>query len=126
MNIYSKEGAEELYEKLDGIVLHNVNSTAVAEKDIPPAPTPVYHNAPETLEAAIERLMEAEMRLEDLARACEIASITRQMEIIDAFKTAADDYLQTKITHNQPETGDIKLNVVTGTLDTSTFNKETT
>lgn len=125
MDIYSKKGVEELYEKLDGIVLHNVNSTAVAEKDIPPAPEPVFHNAPETLEAAIARLMEAEMRLEDLARACEIASITRQMEIIEAFKTAADDYLQTKITHSQPETGDIKLNVVTGTLDTTKFDKET-
>jgi len=106
-------------------ILHNVNSTAVAEKDIPPAPEPVLHNAPETLEAAIARLMVAEMRLEDLARACEIASITRQMEIIEAFKTAADDYLQTKITHSQPETGDIKLNVVTGTLDTTKFDKET-
>ena len=125
MDIYSKDGVEELYEKLDGIVFHNVNSTAVAEKDIPPAPESVFHNAPETLEAAIARLMEAEMRLEDLARACEIASITRQMEIIEAFKTAADDYLQTKITHSQPETGDIKLNVVTGTLDTTKFDKET-
>jgi hypothetical protein len=125
MDIYSKEGVEELSEKLDGIVLHNVGTTAVEEKDIPP-PSTVFHNAPETLEAAIERLMEAEMRLEDLARACEIASITRQMEIVEAFKTAADEYLQTKITINQPETGDIKLNVVTGTLDTSKFNKETT
>jgi hypothetical protein len=98
-------------------VLASMDSTAVAEKDLPPAPAVQLNNAPETLEAAIQRIMEAEMRLEDLARACEIASITRQLEIVEAFKTAADEYLQNKITINQPDTGDIKLNVITGELD---------
>jgi len=101
-------------------------TTSVAEKDIPALPTPVYHNAPESLEAAIARIMEVEMRLEDLSRASEIASITRQFEILDSFKREADECLEKKIVIEQPSSGeDMKLTVITGELDQDALKKET-
>lgn len=106
--------------------MSNTGTTVVAEKDIPQLPQPVYHNAPETLEAAIARIMEVEMRLEDLSRATEIASITRQFEILDSFKREADGCLEKKIVIEQPSSGeDMKLTVITGELDKDTLKKET-
>jgi hypothetical protein len=100
-------------------------TTAVAEKDIPALPQPILHNAPETVEAAVERIMELEMRLEDLSRAVEIASITRQFEILDGFKQQADSCLEKKIVIEQPSSGeDMKLTVITGTLDPDLLKKE--
>jgi predicted transcriptional regulator len=96
--------------------------TAVPEKELPAVPEAKLVNAPENLEDAIQKLMEAEMRLEDLARACEIAAITRQFEIMEAFKDAADEYLLTKVQIEQPDTGDIKVTVVTGELDPNQLN----
>ena len=118
-------GVEDMAKKLDGIVLHNVASTtSVPEKDIPKAPEPILHNAPENLEDAIKRILELEMRLEDLSRASEIASITRQFEILDSFKREADDCLEKKIVIEQPSTADMKLTVITGELDPNKFDKE--
>ena len=125
MDIYSKEGIAELDKKLDGIVLHNVaTTTSVPEKDIPKAPEPILHGAPETIEDAIKRILELEMKLEDLSRAAEIASITRQFEILDSFKTEADRCLESKITIEQPSTADLKLTVITGELDPSKLNSK--
>ena len=90
-----------------------MTTTAVDEKDLPAVPTATYVNAPETVEQAIERILELEMRLEDLSRAAEIAQITRQFEVLDSFKTAADECLLTKIQIEQPDIGDFKLTVVT-------------
>lgn len=109
-------------------VLHNVaGTTAVPEKDIPQMPEVTLHNAPETLEAAIERIMELEMKLEDLSRASEIASITRQFEILESFKREADSCLEKKIVIEQPGSGeDMKLTVITGTLDPNQINQKET
>jgi hypothetical protein len=124
-DIYTKEGLEEMSAKLDGIVLHNVaTTTAVPEKDIPKAPEPILHGAPETVEDAIKRILELEMKLEDLSRAAEIASITRQFEILDSFKAEADRCLESKITIEQPSTADLKLTVITGELDVDKLKKE--
>jgi hypothetical protein len=90
-----------------------MSNTAVKEEDLPALAEVEYVNAPETLEDAVKRILEVEMRLEDLARACEIASITRQFEILDAFKTAADTYLQGKIQIKQPDLGEFKVTVIT-------------
>lgn len=106
--------------------IHNVNTTtAVPEKELPSVPQPTYHNAPESVEAAVERILELEMRLEDLSRACEIASITRQFELLEGFKNQADECLQRKITIEQPDMGDMKLTVITGELDKDALKKET-
>lgn len=74
-------------------------------------------NAPEDYPAAVRRIMELEMRLEDLSRACEIAEITRQLELVESFRRTADDTLATKMVFKRENTGDINLTVVTGQLD---------
>jgi hypothetical protein len=109
-------------------VLHNVNSTtSVPESELPKQPEVILHNAPETLEAAIQRIMEVEMKLEDLSRASEIATITRQFEILESFKREADECLEKKIVIEQPGSGeDMKLTVITGTLDPSKLNQKET
>jgi hypothetical protein len=90
-----------------------MSTTQVAEKDLPPAPEVKLINAPATLEDAIKRIMEVEMRLEDLSRACEIAVITRQFEIVEAFTQSANESLINKIVMEQPSLDDFKLTVIT-------------
>jgi hypothetical protein len=89
-----------------------MSTTAVEEKDLP-VPQATLINAPDNLELAIDRIMELEMRLEDLVRACEIATITRQIEMIDSFAQAAAESLKTKITIEQPTAEDFKITVIT-------------
>ncbi len=86
-DINTKEGLDELDRKLDGIDL---------------GPRENYLNAPADMDAAIERIMELEMRLEDLARAAEIVEITRQFELFEGFRQAADQALVNKITIDRP------------------------
>jgi hypothetical protein len=87
-DINTKEGMEELEKKLEGIDLGY--------------PKDPYLNAPADMDAAIQRIMEIEMRLEDLARATEIVEITRQFEILEGFRKAADECLVNKITIDRP------------------------
>ena len=94
-----------------------MTTTAVNEKDLP-VPEAKLVGAPETLELAVERIMELEMRLEDLARACEIASITRQFEMYESFVNAAQESLKTKIQIEQPSAEDLKLTVITDDRET--------
>ena len=76
-------------------------------------PAPEYKNAPEDLESAVQRIMALETALEDLSRAIEIAVISRQFELVDGFRSRADEMLQTKITVVEPERGPMKITVVT-------------
>lgn len=80
-------------------------------------------NAPDTYTDAIKRLMEVEMRLEDLSRAVEIAEITGQFNLVGGFRSAADESLQKKITIKREATGDMNLTVITGELDPELANK---
>ena len=115
MNIYTKEGMEQLEQKLDGIVLNTMTggTSAVADKDLPKVLEVVYVNAPTTIDEAIARILELEMRLEDLSRATEIASMTGQYNILDGFRSSADESLKLKIVIEQPDFGDLKLTVIT-------------
>ena len=74
---------------------------------------PTYVNAPDDLDAAVQRLLQAEMLLEDLSRAIEIAAITRMFDMLDSFKQSADVYLQNKIQIVQPDSSDMKITVIT-------------
>lgn len=89
-----------------------MSNTSVEEKDLPQEEM-VLLNAPTTLEEAIKRIFELEMRLEDLARAAEIVEITRQFELFEGFRTAANETLVTKIVRQQPSAEDFKLTVIT-------------
>lgn len=96
-----------------------MSTTQVDAKDLPQVET-VYNNAPEDLPGAIARIMELEMRLEDLSRASEIAMITRQFDMMESFKTSADECLLTKITIDQPSAEDFKLTVVDSEISSET------
>jgi len=94
----------------------SLDSTKVDEQDIPEL-EPTYVNAPEDLEASIQRILKAEMILEDLVRAAEIAQASGQWYLMESFIQEATNYLLGKIRIEQPDFGPIKLQVVTGTLD---------
>lgn len=87
-----------------------------------------YLNAPTDMQDAIDRIMELEMRLEDLSRASEIVEITRQFELFEGFRRAADEALEKKITIDRPiPTEKMKITVVTGEVSQETIdglNKE--
>lgn len=79
-------------------------------------------NAPENYSAAVRRIMELEMRLEDLCRSVEIAEITRQLELVEGFRRLGDEALATKMVFKREHTGDINLTVITGELDPAIVN----
>lgn len=75
-------------------------------------------NAPKDYFSAVKRIMEIEMRLEDLARAAEIAEVTGQLNLIEGFRKAAEETLaDKKMSIKRGPTGDMNLTVVTGKLD---------
>ena len=74
-------------------------------------------NAPKDYFAAVKRIMEVEMRLEDLARAAELAEITGQINMVESFRRQAEESLQNKMTIKREANGDMKLTVITGQLD---------
>lgn len=61
-----------------------------------------YLNAPADLDSAITRIMEVEMRLEDLARACEIAEFSNNYQMLRGFREIAEESLVNKITIDRP------------------------
>lgn len=106
-DIETPEGIEELRQKLEGI---DLELSAIKE---------TFHNAPTSMVDAVKRIMELEMRLEDLSRSVEIAEITGQLNMVEGFRRSADECLENKITYKREANGDIKLNVITGQLDPS-------
>jgi len=78
---------------------------------------PIYHNAPKKLDRARERIMELELILGDLHRAAEIACMVRDFSVVEGFLKPAEAALETKITGEYPNTGPMKITVVTGELD---------
>ena len=76
-------------------------------------PTVIYHNAPGTIEDAIERIMELEMRLGDLHRAAEIAVVCKDFSLIESFLAPSEAALEKKIVVEHPQTGPMKITIVT-------------
>jgi len=80
-----------------------------------------YLNAPTDMQDAIDRIMELEMRLEDLARASEIAEFSNNYQMIRGFRESAEAALENKITIDRPiPTESMKITVVTGELNKGT------
>jgi len=94
--ILDETTTQDIIDKLDGIQL----------------PVPKYLNAPEDLDSAVQRIMVLEVALEDLARAVEIATISRQFDLVEGFRSRADDLLANKIIIEQPTNSDFKLTIV--------------
>ena len=76
-------------------------------------PQVIYHNAPEDLDAARERIMELEMRLGDLHRACEIAVVCKDFTVMESFLQPSEAALANKIVVEYPQSGPMKITVVT-------------
>jgi hypothetical protein len=106
-----------------------MSTTQVDKKDLPDTPQIKLINAPDTVEDALKRIMELEMILEDLSRACEIASMTQQFDMIESFRLSAEQTLAGKIQIEQPTFDNFKLTVVEGSISQETqdaINKEVT
>jgi hypothetical protein len=84
---------------------------------------PIYHNAPEDLEAARVRIMELELVLGDLHRAAEIATVVRDFSVVESFLKPAEAALENKITVEYPGTGPMKITVVEGKVTDETKKK---
>lgn len=94
--VLDEKTTQEIFDKLDDIQL----------------PVPEYKNAPSNLESAVQRIMTLEVALEDLARAVEIAIISRQFDLVEGFRSRADELLVNKIIIEQPTNNEFKLTVV--------------
>ena len=101
--------------------------TEVSDKELQEqieAMKPIIHNAPESLEEAIERIQHVEMLLEDLVRAVEIASMTEMWNVLPSFIEAGNDHLNTKkirIEHKIPENH--KVTIVEGEAEDANGKK---
>ena len=84
---------------------------------------PIYHNAPEDLDAARERIMELELVLGDLHRAAEIASVVRDFSVVESFLKPAEAALEQRITGEYPSAGPMKISVVEGKVTDETKQK---
>jgi hypothetical protein len=87
---------KEISDKLDGMQL----------------PVPKFLNAPEGIESAVQRIMELETALEDLSRAVEIAMVSRQFDLVEGFRSRADELLLNKIVVEQPTNNEFKLTII--------------
>ena len=79
-------------------------------------PKPTYHGAPADLDAAIERILELELRLGDLHRAAEIACVVKDFTLIEGQMPEAEKALETKIVVEYPHV-DQNITVITGQYD---------
>lgn len=80
-------------------------------------------NAPETLEAAIERIMRLETALDDLARATEIAQFSKQYHLANTYIEEAEELLKDRIIVPEIEQGDFNLTVIEGKADKDLLTK---
>ena len=94
--ILDEKTTEKIIDKLDDIEL----------------PVPTFVNAPEDLAGAIDRIMRLETALDDLARAVEIAVISRQFDLVDGFKNRANELLINKIVVEQPSQKPFKVTIL--------------
>ena len=58
------------------------------------------------------RLFDVEMKLDDLARSAEIATITNQFHLLNSFIESANACLQDRLEVPEEEPQDLKLNVI--------------
>jgi hypothetical protein len=96
--------------------MSQVNTTS-ENPETPGMIQPIYHNAPEDLDAAIQRILELELRLGDLHRAAEIAVAVRDFTLIEGQMPEADKALEKKIVVEYPNAGPGPITVLTGTYD---------
>jgi hypothetical protein len=97
--------------------MSQVDTTSQNPDEASGAIQPVYHNAPADMDAAIQRILELELRLGDLHRAAEIAVVVRDMTLIEGQMPEAEKALENKIVVEYPGAGHAPITVITGTYD---------
>jgi hypothetical protein len=97
----------------------DANTPEMTEEEMMKAmmPKPTYHGAPADMDAAIERIIELELRLGDLHRAAEIATVVRDFTLIEGQMPEAEKSLETKIVVEYPNAGHQPITVITGQYD---------
>lgn len=93
--------------------MSNTCVNVAPETEVKLANASEYVNAPKDLGTAIERIMQLEFVLSDLARASEIASITGQHHLTESFRDVANEMLKTKVEIKEQDHGPFKLTIVT-------------
>lgn len=88
------------------------DTTVVGEKDLPQTPMITYTNLPEDAEAARVRIMELELALGDLVRACELATVCRNLDLFENFAAIGEDKLKNKIEIVYPDMGPMNIVVI--------------
>lgn len=84
-------------------------------------PKPTYHNAPADMDAAIQRILELELRLGDLHRAAEIGIVVKDFNLIEAMMGEAEACLEKKIEVEYPQ-GAPNIVVYSGEIDPDKLN----
>lgn len=89
-----------------------INSTGCKMELINPNDITELDKAQDTIKILQERLLAREQALDDLARAVEIAEITKQFQLVTSFREAAETMLQDRIVvPSEGEDQDLKVRI---------------
>jgi hypothetical protein len=84
---------------------------------INPAEIKKIKEARELLTQFQKRLWETEQALDDLSRATEIAQYSKQYEVVESFRNAAEDVLKDRLALPEHDMKDFKVTVVETTQE---------
>jgi hypothetical protein len=84
---------------------------------IKPAEIKKIKEARELLTKFQIRLWEVEQALDDLSRATEIAQYSRQYEVVESFRTKAEEVLEDRLTVLEKDMSDFKVTIVETTKE---------
>lgn len=87
---------------------------------IDPAEIKKLKQARELITELQSRLYKAENCLDDLSRAVEIATFTKQFQVVDAFVRDAEGLLEDRLVLPEIEQGDQKYTIVEGEISEET------
>lgn len=84
---------------------------------IDPAEVKKIKQARELITTLQQRLWQTEQALDDLSRATEIAQYSKQYEVVESFRGAAEELLQERLTLPERDQSDFKVTIVETTKE---------
>ena len=93
---------------------------------INPAEVKKIKEARELITNLQRQLWQTEQVLDDLSRATEIAQYSKQYEVVESFRDAAEDLLQNRLTIAERDQSDYKVTIVETTKEGWEKGKELT
>lgn len=82
---------------------------------IDPASVKKIKEARELITTLQRQLWQTEQALDDLSRATEIAQYSKQYEVVESFRNAAEELLQGRLTIPENDMSDFKVTIVEAT-----------